>query len=480
MLYFSHKTVYIFFTVTQCLAEGGGRMKWWTKLLLSAVLTVMVSFTAIGYARLSDPLRIDGEAGAKYKPFKGVYIKSVEVVDTVGATEVAGGYVLPTNHTVTVDAAQTNGSVTYKMTVHNNSDVTYWYIGTRYTADYGSNALLDTENGIRIVTKDQLSDSYGSFNEEDWIPPQTERVFYVTYLYGEAAQSPCETMVNFHFDIHMDAVHDEFLAVLNNMLSPTSYNELKNVFEREYTENHFKTITTETHPEVFEKMFADLMVNIDGEEKKASIVIRRENLDKDVSSGDDYLNDAHVGCEYALYITVEPLTPGTTPTVYAIAYSQGAAGMGSQWYQVGELYEGTAPILADGSIDYKNWVATEKTYEIADGIVYKVAAPNGDQYDIMKTLEQLISAEDQDVFNDIDNTHIFKKTYDILQKHPGSTDPAVLGLQKAFEEASIFYNNLNNGQEFKVVRGVYTRAEIIHALKKIQTAMDYYNQAYPE
>ena len=95
----------------------------------------------------------------------------------------------------------------------------------------------------------------------------------------------------------------------------------------------------------------------------------------------------------------------------------------------------------------------------------------------MTTMEQLISAVDQDIFNQIDNTNIFKKVYDLLKKHPNSTDPAVLGLRKAFEDASIFYKNFNNGQEFKVVRDRYTRAEIIYALQNIQEALDYYYEA---
>ena len=159
-------------------------------------------------------------------------------------------------------------------------------------------------------------------------------------------------------------------------------------------------------------------------------------------------------------------------------YEAGADGMGDDWYQVGELYEGTAPILSDGTIDYKNWIATHKNYEIADGIAYLVGAPNGDQYDIMKTMEQLISAEDQDIFNQIDNVNIFKKTYDIIMKHQGSDDPAIVGLRTAFYDAEKFYVNHNNGQEFKVVRNKYTRAEIIYALRNIQDALDYYYQVY--
>jgi len=450
-----------------------------TQYIISAIsLILMTCFIGIGYAALTDNLGITGNVTVEGKPYRGVYIKAVEVVSTSNATSVDCGYILPTNHTSTVDANRTGGSVTYKITVHNNTDVTYWYIGPRLSNEYGQNSLVGGNNGINIATKDKLSDGYNSFDSNDWVPPQTVRDFYVIYTYGSNAQSACETMINFHFDIRMDAVHDEFLAVLNNQKSPDSYEQLKSVFEQEYAADGTVSISTESHPQVFESLFEDLMVNIDGVEKQASVVIRRENLDKDASSGDDYNGSGPDGCEYTLYITVESLTPGTRPTVYAISYSRGATGFGDQWYQVGELYEGTAPIKSDGSIDYDNWIATTKTYEIADGIDYKVAAPNGDQYDIMKTMEQLISAEDQDVFNMIDNTNIFKKTYDIIKKHQGSIDPAVEGLRRAFEEASIFYNNLNNGQEFKVKRGIYTRAEIIHALKKIQSALDYYNQVF--
>lgn len=438
----------------------------------------MTYFITVGYAALTDHLSITGTAEVEGKPYQGVYIKSVRMISATNAIDSENDFILPTNHVTTVDASHSGGYVTYEITVHNNTDVTYWYTGPQWSNDYGQNALIGAGGGITITTKDQLSDNSQTFNTEDWVPPQTERVFYVTYTYGANALNPCSTMVNFRFDIHMDAVHDEFLSVLNNIKAPDSYGQLKEVFEQQYAANGSVSISTESHPEVFAGLFEDLMVNIDGVEKQASVVIRRENLDKDGTTGDAYSGGSPGGCEYTLYITVEPLTPGTRPTVYAIAYSKGANGMGSGWYQVGELYEGTAPIRSDGSIDYANWVATYKEYEIADGIKYLVGAPNGDQYDIMKTMEQLISAEDQDIFNQIDNTNIFKKVYDILKKHSGSDDPAIVGLRKAFEDASIFYRNLNNGQEFKVVRGTYTRAEIIYALKHIQSALDYYNQAY--
>ena len=447
---------------------------------LSIALLCMTCFIVIGYAALADNLLVDGSAEVEGKPFRGVYIKNVTLVSATNITSNKDEYILPTNHDTVVNVNRTGGSVTYKITVHNNTDVTYWYIGPRVSNDYGQNALIGQSNGITVVTKDHQNDNYGSFNSDDWIPAQTERDFFVTYTYGSNAPTVSSTLINFFFDIRMDAVHDEFLAVLNNTKTPDSYEQLIAVFNQQYSQNGDVSISTETHPQVFDALFDDLMVNIDGVERQASVTIRRENLDNDTSSGDNYSNNGPRGNEFTLYITVEPLTPGGTVTVYAIAYSKGAADMGSNWYQVGELYEGTAKVDANGEVDYSTWKATYKNYEMADGINYLVGAPNGDQYDIMNTMEQLISAEDQDIFNQIDNTNIFKKVYDIIQKHRGSNDPAVEGLRAAFYEAEKFYVNHNNGQEFKVVRNKYTRAEIIYAIKNIQMALDYYYQAYPQ
>ena len=446
--------------------------------LLALSILAMTLFIAFGYAALTDNLSLTGSAEVEGKPFKGVYIKAVSLVSSSNVSSRENEYVLPTNHSTFVNVNRTNGSITYKITVHNNTDITYWYIGLRCTNDYGQNSLIGKNNGISIITKDQASDNYQSFNNEDWIPPQTERDFYVTYTYGSSAPSASSILVNFHFDIRMDAVQDGFLEVLNDQQPGGSYETLKAALEKVYATTGGMSVSTTSHPELFASLFGDLVISMDGVERVAHVVIRRENLDKDTTTGDNYNNNGPKGCEYTLYITVEPLTPGTKPTVYAIAYSEGADAMGDLWYQVGELYEGTASIDSNGNINYSTWIAKHKTYEIADGITYIVGAPNGDQYDIMKTMEQLISAEDQDIFNMIDNTNIFKKVYDILKKHPNSTDPAVIGLQNAFYDAAKFYVNHNNGQEFKVVRNKYTRAEIIYALQNIQMALDYYNQAY--
>ena len=411
-----------------------------------------------------------------FEEYKGVCITSVEVVSTSGASVTDSDFAIPAVHKSTVKPNRNGGSVTYKIKLYNNTDVNYWYIEYDHPTELGQNALVNASQGITITMKDHLSDTAATFDSNDWIPPQTERDVYVTYTYGANAQASCTTSISFRFNVKIDSVQDEFLAILNGTVSKDPYLTLVEIFNSLYAASGKTAISTASHPKVFEDLFGDLKVNIDGEEKTAAVVIRRDNLDNDTVSGDDYSGSGPKGCEYTLYITVESPSPGESATVYAISYSNSASGMGDNWDQVGELYEGTAPVNQDGSIDYENWRASHKVYEIADGISYTVGAPNGDQYDIMNTMEQLISAVDQNIFNEIDNANIFKKVYDIIKNYPNSTDPAVVGLKKAFDDAAIFYRNLNNGQEFKVVRDKYTRAEIIHALSNIQKALDYYYQ----
>ena len=126
-------------------------------ILVSVAVVFMAFFISFGYAALTDNLTLSGIVNVEGKPYKGVYIKSVELAGTSNAANKGHDFVLPTNVTNTVDAERTSGTVTYKVTVHNNTDVTYWYVGPQYTDDYENNSLIGTYNGITITTKDVRS-----------------------------------------------------------------------------------------------------------------------------------------------------------------------------------------------------------------------------------------------------------------------------------------------------------------------------------
>ena len=125
--------------------------------------------------------------------------------------------------------------------------------------------------------------------------------------------------------------------------------------------------------------------------------------------------------------------------------------------------------------DITKWEATAQEYEFIDGKSYKVGYAQGDQYDKLKKLEDLMSTMDQDIYNDIDNSQILRKVYAAVHSSANYNRPGYDGLREAFEKAAPFYNIYNNGQEVKIKRQA-TRAELIPYMIAIQHAYDYFNQ----
>ncbi|MBE6696813.1 MAG: hypothetical protein E7587_10245, partial [Ruminococcaceae bacterium] len=97
------------------------------KLIAFAVIFALFSGLCVGYATLTDNLTILGSAHVEGKPFEGVYIYEVEFVSASDAVALDHTYVHPTNFGCLASTSRP-GSVTYKITVHNNSDITYWYL----------------------------------------------------------------------------------------------------------------------------------------------------------------------------------------------------------------------------------------------------------------------------------------------------------------------------------------------------------------
>ena len=450
-------------------------------LLILIFCLISCAFLVIGYASVTRDLFISGNANIQ-PPEKKIYISNVREISTSNVNSVTNEYFYPTNFSSSVNARGRNGTITYEIEIHNNTDITYWYQGIELVSDFESNNLIGEANGISITTKDKLNDNSLTFNKEDWVPPHTYRTFYVVYSFGSNALGYQTTFVNFRFDIAMDGVYDNFAAILNDKSSGGGYEYISKIFNEKYATDKTTVIgNIGKDKEIFDKLFgSDLKLEIDGVEKPVTIMIRRENVDSK-ETGDSYTNGPK-GCEYTLYITVDNLSPaGSSATVYAISYTVDPNG--EVWYQLAELYEGTAKSedydtsnnTYEGSIDIDSWIATKKDYEVADGLIYKVGYEQGDQYDKIKKLEDLMSTFDQDIFNDIDNTKIMKKVYDILQENRFSDTEEVNLLRNAYLKATPYFTNYNSGQEFKVNR-TYTRAQIVPIIAELQEALDYYHQ----
>ncbi len=415
----------------------------------------------------------------EYKPFEGVYIDSIVIYDFKNVTELATEISLPTDLYSSV-RVRSSGYITYKVTFHNNSSVNCWFIKKSHESDLAQNTLINAQNGITITMKDHPADSSSTFNASDWIPANTYRDVYVTYTFGSKATGEITTFVTYLFGMKMDAVYTNFEDVLN---TPESYALLTQAFNEKYAETGDVTLANlGDEKEIFDQLFGgDIKVNIDGNEVPATVMIRRENVDGK-ATGDAYTGSGPSGCEYTLYITVDELDPNKNKTgnatVYAVSYSEGGISNQTQWYQVGELYEGTSPLDEYGKnngFDYAKWEANEKEYIVADGITYKIGLEQGDQYQKMKKLEEIMAVKDNEIFNKINNTGILKKVYAIVYNPQNVNKPGYDILKHAFEDASPFYTINNNGGDIPVNTNC-TRAEILPYIEAIQKALDYYNQ----
>ena len=445
-------------------------------ILLSVMLSFMLLFMAVGYAALTDDLYITGDINLDGRPFEGIYISDIEIYSVGSRTSVTEfDKIHPTTVNTLINA--TSGStVTFKVTVHNNTNVTYWYLGQRLDRTVGNNSQVGNgSGGITVTTKDHATDSSQTFNTDDWVPPQTYRVIYVTYTFGANSTGNVKNLINFHFGMKMDAVHDKFLAVLNDNITNFGYDYLSGAFDENYSDNKSAVIdNVGEYKYVFDQLFgSNMSINVNGVETPVTVMVIRENVDGK-TTGDSFEPNGPSGCEYTVYITVDPLNSSSGKAeVFAVSYTLGSDG---KWHQLGQLYTGEANRESGGVFDPYDWLATKNTYYMGDNIQYDAGHPqgSGDQYDQYKKIEELMSANDQDIFNGIDNANIMKKVYDIVKANSPNA-PGLNVLIDAYENAVPYFNNMNNGQEFKVKRS-YTRAELDSVIIKLQEALDYYNQ----
>ena len=471
------------------------------KVITSIVFTgLSVLFLGIGYASLSDSFMIEGNVTIKPKPYVGIYISDAKVVSGSNLINNSSEYIRPTNFNNDLKVNGTDSYITYEITVHNNSSVNYWYLGVDFLDELGSNNLIGVSNGITITTKDHNVSNSDAFDTNDWVPAQTRRTFYATYRFGSAAVGDISTFVNYKFGLHMDSVQDEFLKILNDKITENGYHYLENEFDEKYKETGSTIISNiGEETQIFDRLFGEnLTINVDGEEKPVTIMVERKDVDSNPSTGDSYDDSSLKGCEYTVYITVDDLSnPGNNVTVYAVSYTCKADGT---FYQIGELYEGTCKVqdynenddIYQGSFDLDNWDATAKQYNVTDNIVYKVGYEQGTSYDKLDSIEELMSSNDQEFYNKINNNSqsLLKPVCNILYSYvhqsgrwiesdneANKNKPGYDNLKAAFDAIKPYCYIGNGAQEVKIQNAnSLTRAELIPMLESIQQAYDYYNE----
>ncbi len=462
------------------------------KMLVIPVLSILMMVSGV-YATWkfseASPIEQSDDVGVvlnefTFAPKETLHITDVSLISSSNASNIEVSFTHPTYISSTISSRETNGTVTYKVTLYNNTGVTYWYLGPSWDEGKESNALIGASNSIAITTKDNYADTSNSFNTEDWVPPYTTREIYITYRFGwNAIGENISTTISLNFGRKMDSVQDSFLKLLNDTISEYGYHYLEDAFNQQYAKTG-STVIANVGEEaaIFNNLFGgEPTINVNGEQVPVTIMIQRENVDGR-NTGDQYgVSGGPAGCEYTLYVTVDAMdSPTGEAMVYAVSYSRGGEGDTDQWYQLGQLYEGTAPLITyddEGNVafDIESWRATANEYEFIDGYYYRVGYEQGDQYAKYKTIEELMSANDQNFYNSVDNSQLLRKVYAIVNNSSNQNKQGYEGLRTAFENAAPFYTVHNGGQEVKIKRQA-TRAELLPYVLAIDHAYDYYTQ----
>ena len=485
------------------------------KIVVCTVLSFMFCIMSIGYAALSDSINIAGTAKVEI-PY-GLFITEVSVSNYSNADKREGEHL---EYTTTLETTvsrsgsrywwdqQKSGYVTYHVKVLNNTKLTYSYRGLYYQTSlsgYNGNANVATSNSDnKIGVVCSLANKSA---EEKKVYPGGILEFDVTYTVGSGlnADTNLKTLINFQFGINVetadqaiDIATDKFLDILN---TSSTYNELidalDNKFDgRDWTSNYIGNVTGSSSDDsmAVNTLFAgQLQITVDNVKQDATVMIKHENLDGNVLTGDDYTavyGDqiySGYGCEMTMYLTIDPLAKedmGEYVPVYAIVFTCDRDKEGniiSDWYRVGDTYAGEANVVDyDGGTDGNggsfvtdNWRAEQKTYQVVSGYSYNI---NGTQYSLpsysynvgyQANIESIVMATDNNAVNTLQALLDHAQSIIDSQEYAGT---GITLVEKAYAEASPCYTVDANGNP--VVKSELTRAQLLPTISALYYAVD--------
>lgn len=471
------------------------------------LLSFSVLFTSVGFARLTDYMTLHGDIEADLP--EGLFIISVKEVASTNVETVSAKYFSPTNVAVTMNASgdkRTTNNVTYEIVVLNRTDYIYTYKGvecTRNLSGYNGNTYINQSNGISITTKDNLSDTSGTFNSQDTVGPRSTRTFYATYSYTTARWSwgsapPRETelatLVNYKFAVNVDSVEDvvvertfsHFETILNDTESGGNYESLLDMLDDKYqgggVNNQWQATyignVTGSHSSdsrrVNELFGGELSIEIDGVTTNVTVIIKHEPLDNNDATGDDYEigtgNDyIHAeGCEMTLYMTTDDLSStDSDPVVYASVFTcnRNADGSLGDWFMAGDMFKGTAPVIgyegetSTGSFHTDTWLSSgTQTFEVIDGYSYTI---RGSQKisDIVQVVDTKAISTLQTLLNEA-ATLVYEGNY---------SGSAMDYLTDVYTRAAYYYTDNGNGTV--TVHSDLARYRIVPFIRELAAAL---------
>ena len=468
-------------------------MKAWVKALVSISLSLMCLFNCLGYASLSDTMKIGGEV--KISIPSGLFITNIKTRSTNNADKNTVSYV---EYSTTVNSiisrkGNSAGTVMYEITVFNNTEHEYAYRGLYYMSSYGSNSYVSTS------TSNSKLGVVVSFPNGSIVAPGESLTFTVTYTIGKSisASMDLSTMLNFQFGINVDSVekaydivHSKFLNILN---TASTYEQLVDVLDDKFdgnqtwTSNYVGNVGNAIDNDMMtvETLFAgQLTMMVNGQAQKAWVIIKHEDLDGNAMTGDDYTVTynqygpiTHTGCEMTLYMTIDPLDKANSwAPVYVTVFTCDRNADGnivSDWYQVGSSYYGQANIVGyrgesggTGSFVTDNWISYASSYKVTDNYTYSVAAD--------ASVGSLMTVVDYAAIAEFQRLLVNAETMIANHKYAGT---GIVAVEEAYAKAAAFYTVDADGkaianQDTRRVWLIPILQELEHVLKVAQEEID--------
>ncbi len=509
--------------------------KWGRRLFLIA-FSFMFLFISIGYAQLADTLIANGNIILEeYEGVVITSVEEV-TAETNNLTSESYTYLIPTNLLNIVTLNRQNASIKYKITVYNKSPkYKYSYKGVvcDATLDGYNNDLYAQRAGNTKFTVSTTKEDGGSFETGTAIAPGETLTFYATYTFGRNVQlnTPFSFLLNYSFGVHVDSMGEmavektlgTFSGTLND---PEKYEDLITNIDNKYAgqdwqANYIGNVngSSSEDTETVKRLLGEgLTLTIDGVTKNVTVMIKRTNVDNDNNTGDAYKavqtelvtnnngtwwnpNDDYEeeviratttaqGCEMTIYMTsndldrvveageynnrdyAEVYVAVFTCTNNGIINEDGSTTMTSDWYQVGEIYYGYAPIVSydgtaggTGSFITDDWTTIQKTYKVTENYSYTINDGDG-RGNGTEDIREVLAVKDAGATNELNNLKN-KATQAIayIDANPNYFNhsayiPYVEKLREVFEKA----NNV-------VVDNNTTRAKLITILKELENAV---------
>lgn len=320
---------------------------------------------------MSDDINGESNCSVEFSHRHVVYITDAyQVVGQGSGQAVVNGYNATTlGSTITLKNSK-NSYATVNVTVFNSSNEIYAFNAVKFVAENYSNTDIVFE--------------HPDIKHGDQVNPNSSISFDVVFAYKSGVNPSnylLTSFLNFEFTPLDELPEEEVIAVsgalgqFNNILNGdtisdslqqlTTQMDNYNANDR-HDNSYIGNVSGATEEDVIllENLFQEnLTLSIEGVETNVTILIKREDIDGDLTTGDAS------GNEMTIYMTTDDLqqtgswfNPSTAPVYVAVFTSDDN---GENWYQIGSMFEGTATIKqyngwpGSGSFDTDTWKSTD-------------------------------------------------------------------------------------------------------------------------